>query len=76
MCTGAPEFLFSHSKGEAVRESNSPRGKASSRFSHSLTPIGERNEFAGPGPWQNGQARKAEERGALTVIKGGERQPC
>jgi len=74
MCTGAPEFLFSHSKGEAVRESNSPRGKASSLFSHSLTPIGERNESADPDASHRQQEREADERRALAeVFRGGGR---
>ena len=80
MCTGAPEIRFSHSMCDAVRESNPPRGNtslsvdtgargpASSRFSHALTPIGERNEFADPEARHQRKEREADKRLALVRI--------
>ena len=83
MCTGASDIRFSHSMCDVVRESDSPggktsstvntgaRGPASSRFSHALTPIGER-ELEDPEAWQAEQAREADDH--LTgIIAGGER---
>jgi len=83
MCTGGHEIRFSHSMCDAVRERNSHRGRvsssvdtsaqgpASSRFSHALNPIGERNELADLDAWHRQQGREAAGRRALAKAVGG-----
>ena len=85
MYTGASKIRFSHSISEAVRESNTPRGEVSSsvdtnaqgltssRFSHALTPIGERNRTAEQEAWQDALDPDADDLRALAarIMRGG-----